>query len=386
MAGFTPQLLAAKLVSVADLEQLLAAAHGQSDGKVANQLWDLQLTERASSARLAQWETEFPGRRCHEALTELADASAFLALPQTDIPAHAPPDEDAQKAMLARTVRYVDSVISRLPNFYATRRTERFEDSPAHPIVEAPNAAFASATAGHSSFNTGKTEDIPMHEAGTSSVTVSYRDGFELRASKKVDFTQGSQSDTTLDTAGEFGPILSVVVDDAMHGQIDWDHWERNPAGLARNAQAGHALTAVFRYTVPPAQSNYSVAIPHGNVIDRIFPAYHGEIAIDPDNGNILRITVNSDLVPPHQLVSNSIAVEYDSISIGGANYICPLKSVALSRSPVFAVETWTQKGNPPVRTQLNDVAFIDYHVFRSESRIITGDSVKNDQPPAPQK
>ena len=48
--------MAATPITVAELEQLLAAAHGQSDGKVAKQLSDLELTERASSIRLARWE------------------------------------------------------------------------------------------------------------------------------------------------------------------------------------------------------------------------------------------------------------------------------------------------------------------------------------------
>jgi len=385
-AGLAQPVLAANPVSVAKLEQMLAEAHGQSDGKVASELYNVELTERASSVRLARWEAEFPGRRCHEALTELADASAFLNLPAEDMPANPPPDENAQKAILARTSQYVNTTISRLPNFYATRRTERFEDSPSHQTVEAPNTAFASSQSGRPGFTNGQSSDAPMHSIGTSNVSVTYRDGYELMGSKKLDLKVEGQDQPALQTAGEFGPILSVVLDDAMRGKIIWGHWEQTPVGIAGGAHAAHGLAAVFRYSVPQEQSNYVVGIPQGRFVEQVHPAYHGEIAINPDSGEILRITVDSDLAPPHQTVKSSIAVEYGSISIGGTYYICPVKSVALSKTPVYAVQTGIRPGPIPVQTELNDVAFVDYHVFRSEARILTGDSTGNDQPPAPPK
>ncbi len=385
-AGFAQPVLAAKPVTVSQLEQLLSNVHGQSDGNVAKKLYDLELTERVSSVRLARWQAQFPGRRCHEVLTELADAAAFLDLPAEDMPADPPPDKDAQKALLARTSQYVNTTINRLPNFYATRRTERFEDSPAHQTVEAPNSAFASAQAGRSGFSNGQSADVPMHSVGISNVSVTYRDGYELEGSKKLDFKLADPNQPALETAGEFGPILLVVLDDAMHGQITWSHWEQSPVGIARSGQPAHDLAAVFRYSVPPEESHYVVGIPHGNLINQLHPAYHGEIAINPNSGEILRITVDSDLAPPNQVVKSSIAVEYGSISIGGTNYICPVKSVALSKTPVITGQNGIRPGPIPVQTELNDVAFIDYHVFRSESRIITGDNAGGDQPPAPSK
>ena len=385
-AGLAQPMLAANPVSVAKLEQLLAQAHGQSDGKVAAELYNLQLTQRANSIRLARWQSQFPGRHCHEALTELADASAFLDLPAEDMPANAPPDQDAQKAILARTSQYVNTTISRLPNFYATRKTERFEDSPSHQTVEAPNSAFASSQSGRSGFSNGQSSDVPMHSIGTSNVSVTYRDGYELKGSKKLDFKVAGQNQAALETAGEFGPILSVVLDDASNGQIAWGHWEQSPVGIARSSQPDHGLAAVFRYSVAQQQSHYVVGIPHGGIIDQVHPAYHGEIAVDPETGEILRITVDSDLAPPNQVVKSSIAVEYGSISIGGTNYICPVKSVAISKTPVYAEQNGIRPGPIPVQTELNDVAFVDYHVFRSEARILIGDNPGNDQPPAPPK
>ena len=78
LAGTVPQVSAAKPVTVAKLEQELAYAHGQPDAKVAEQLFDLELTERVSSARLARWEGELPGPKSRQALVELADRKSVV--------------------------------------------------------------------------------------------------------------------------------------------------------------------------------------------------------------------------------------------------------------------------------------------------------------------
>jgi hypothetical protein len=56
--------------------------------------------------------------------------SAFRSLPATEIPATPPPDIVAQRKMIARTVDYAVKTVSSLPNFFATRETIRFENSP----------------------------------------------------------------------------------------------------------------------------------------------------------------------------------------------------------------------------------------------------------------
>jgi hypothetical protein len=375
-AAMATPALAAKRVSVEQLEQLLAAAHGQSDGRVARQLRDLELTERASSLRLARWEADFAGRHCREALTELADASAFLDLPPSDMLANAPPDPNAQSEMLEKTVDYVTKTITRLPNFYATRKTERFEDIPSHQTVEhfnMPVSGRGIRSGAMPSVSQGESEYEPMHLAGKSSVTVSYRDGHELRGSKMIDDINAGPSLQGLTTSGEFGPILGVVLGDAIQGKLTWGYWEQGPGGV----------NAVFRYTVPQGQSNYMVTLPHGKQAQRIFPAYHGEIAIDPANGDIRRITTVADLAPPDEKVTSAIMVEYGSILIGGTSYICPVKSVALSRLPVATPDGGPQTSTAPMQTQLNDVAFVDYHLFRAEARVLTGVSANYEGPSA---
>jgi VWFA-related protein len=66
-------------------------------------------------------------------------------------------------------------------------------------------------------------------------------------------------------------------------------------------------------------------------------------------------------------------------VVIGGSTYICPLKGVAISKIPVLADPGKLQPPPVPVRTQVNDVSFTQYHVFRAESHIMAA----NEQPAA---
>ena len=120
-------------VSIEEFEQILASNKDEPDGKVAKNLSGFRLTERASSVRLARWETQFPGKHCHEVLLLLADASAFLNLPATDASANAQPDVQTQKEILLKAINYVNTTITRLPNFYATRKTEHFKEQRLSP-------------------------------------------------------------------------------------------------------------------------------------------------------------------------------------------------------------------------------------------------------------
>lgn len=364
-ASFSAHAAAPQRASVQEFEQILTAAHGQSDRKVADEVSGIKLTERASSVRLARWLTQFPGKHCREELTVLADASAFLDLPAADIPADAAPDVQTQKSILLKAIDYVNSTITRMPDFFATRKTQHFEDTPARigSSGGAPNRNMGAII---------KTSDFqyePLHNTSTSSAIISYVAGRELLGSKK-----GSESfdkpSSELTSRGEFGAILVVVLLDAAKGRLTWGNWEQDANGT----------NAVFHYTVRQGMSGYAVVLPHGAKSISLFPAYHGEIAVDPASGAILRITVVADLTPPDEHAISSIMVEYGPVSIGGSTYICPVHSVAFARvalgDPLLATT--------PMQMQLNDVAFVDYHHFHTEARILTGADATNDAPPDP--
>ena len=366
--------MAAKSVTVGQLEQLLDTLRGKSDGKVAQELSDLELTERVSPALLAHWEKDFQGSRSHEALIKLADLAAFLNPPAGDVVPIPGPDSATQERMLAMAAGYVKTTITRLPNFIATRETTHFEDTPSMQmgvgvgLVMGGRMGRSTATLGPSM---NSTEYKSLHSSSTSSTTVTYRDGYEVHGTDAEPGKNPNKPATGLTTMGEFGPILSVVVGDVLRSEATWQRWE----------QGGSEPAAVFRYTVPAEQSNYMVGIPSGDTVKDIYPGYHGEIAIDPATGAILRISVVSELPPPWQAMQTAVLVEYAPVMIGEQSYICPVRGVAFYKAPVTNAAAAQQRSAVDVQTQLNDVAFTQYHLFRSKSRILTNESGTDDAP-----
>jgi len=371
-------------VSVAQLDQLLTAGHAQRDEKLAQQISGLELTERLSSAQLARWQQRLPGSLSRDALVALADSSAFLDLPAAEIPAIAPPDPAVQRSMLTRAILYINQTLPILPNFFATRETIRFEDTPQGFLVHLDHVAPSRQLGLPPGViaNTDRLPHKPLHDIDRSSIPVAYRDGREVvdatppASIAKTSTPSVQPKSDQLATFGEFGPILGVVFGDASQGRIAWSHWEQDAAGPI----------AVFHYDVPQEKSHFLVDYKADS--GKEFPAYYGEIAIDPESGNILRITMVSDQAAPWQGVKTGIAVEYGSVVIGEKSYICPVRSVALFRMPV---PVFNRPLPPPaplqtaaLQTRINDVRFTNYHQLRAESRIVT--DIGGDPQPQPSK
>lgn len=185
---------ATKRVTVDQLEQVLAAAHGQPDAEVARQLSNLELTERLSSTKLLSWKAGLNGTKARQALVALADASVFLDPPRADILADATPDLFDQKLMLSRALDYVNKTIPKLPNFYAARTTARYDETP--------------------QFDKGNT-DIgyePLHMAASVRETVLYRNRAEVVDSGPKQ-KKAKAEQPYLIVYGTFGPILNLVHD-----------------------------------------------------------------------------------------------------------------------------------------------------------------------------
>jgi VWFA-related protein len=363
-AGIALPGFAATRVTVEQLEHVLAAGHGKPDVKLAKQLSDLELTERLSAAKLSRWEADSPGPESRQALVALADQSAFLDPPAAEIPATATPDLDTQRKIMAQAVDYAVRTISKLPDFFATRDTIHFEDTPPRQL------------------DTGYR---PLHPVARTSATLLYRDGKEVVDSGAAKGSPSQQAAPALTTSGVFGLILGTVLVDSSHGKLVWSHWEQAAAGAE----------AVFHYAVPREQSHYRVEFccvrgDHGNGAFKRLSGYHGEITVDPLNGAVLRLTLEADLQPTDPLVRSDIVVEYGPVEIGGKTYICPIKSVSITVSPALASDAsemqryrgklldkdnWAAREH--LQTLLNDVVFEQYHLFRAEARILSGNSAE---------
>ena len=371
-------------VAVEQLEQILTGTRGKTDAEVCKQLSQLELTERLSTDSLARWNSDLPGETARQALLTLADRSAFLDPPQREIPAAAKPEIAEQSRIMALAVKFVARTLHKLPDFFATRETTRFRNT-----TEVPGRTGPIITA-----------DPRFHFVDRISATVRYRDGHEevgAGAVKKADREDAQEDRST--NWGVFGPLLGTVMVDASHGRLVWGHWEQGTNGLL----------AVFRYTVPKEKSHYEaqyccLVSGSGNPRPiRVTPAYHGEIAIDPASGTVLRLVVMADLDPNLPIQKVNVLVEYGPVELGGKTYICPVRSVSMTNG-----KTWNEQslgfvagssvvggGMPalsdgansysdtgPEVTVMNDVVFVQYHLFRGDARILADKAAENDGKP----
>ena len=339
------------------------------------------LSERLTEATLARLEKELDATsQVALALQLLADESAFLNPPPNELPAVPAPDNATQQSMLEAARHYVSQSLPRLPNFLATRTTNRYDDNP------------ESAKKGTQRVEGG------MHLVDTSRFEVSVRD--EPHPQSTDEGTGDSQAKGRLTSSGEFGSTLGMILTDTAKGELSWGHWEQTPSGL----------TAVFNYSVPRSASHYAVVgiVPQTSLGDgppppmtsrtrsgevllnpnnnpstfssiRVSPGYRGSLWLDPATGTILRVTVEGELKSGDPFVRADMLVQYGEVEIGGSKFICPVRSLA------FSVPTGGAQSNSGdgATHSINKSVFTGYHRFAATARVLPGTAAPSSEKPA---
>jgi hypothetical protein len=322
--------------SVAQLQEIVEAAKGKSDQDAAKEIEQLELTERLSSPELARLSGELPGPQSKIALMAAGDASVFLELPKSEMLDKAAPDSAEQQQIVSRASDYLRMAVPKLPDFYAKRITTAF------------NVVWAAQDKQDSH------KPAALHLTGRFNARVLYRNGKEV---VKAEGAEGAG--LTLITQGTFGPVLSTVITDNLRSAMQWRGWEKGPNGAM----------AVLQFHVPQKESHYGVSFPMAGLPGARRTGYHGEIGIDPDTGTILRLVLQSDPVLGFRAVEHAdIMLEYGTVVIGGKAYTCPVRGVSISRG---GYQQMGIVGRNRSFILLDDVVFTDYHVFRSEMRIL---------------
>jgi len=353
----------ARNVGVDELAALITASQGAPDADLAQTFSQSVLTQRLRGGRLLELSRRLPGEKSRTALLLLADQSIFLPPPPDEVLVDAAPDPTATRQMLVKVVNYVNTTVRQLPNLMATRFTNGFEDRPAEDRL---------TSTGIESLGY-----LPLHWLGSLKVQVTYRDRLEVE-DKSIKAEKRGDGITGLVTKGEFGPVLSSVLADALKGKITWSRWEKGE----------DRTLAVFHYTVSEDKSNYHVqfcCVVEGydanNMAEkRVFDersAYHGDIVFDPADGSIRMLTLEAELREAGLVSGAGIAIEYAPQNIGDRSYICPVRSVSTLRAHTAqqtgAVSRSNYKG--AAKVFLNEVRFADYRRFGSEMKVVTDSS-----------
>ena len=400
---------AARRVTVAQVAETLASSIAQhrTDEQIAREVGALELSERLTASTFDRFAARLPLQpRTALALQLLADQSAFLDPPPDELPSAEPPGAAAQQQMLDAARAYAVQTWSRLPNFFVSRITSRFDDGA--QVLHAGEFAVR----------------IGLHAVGASTRQIAFRDGKEVQdpTVSAAPSPVTASDELGLRSWGEFGPALTVVLADMAHHRVAFSHWEQMAGGLA----------AVYRYEVPREASHYAVTysyldvtaigrtkfgysghqrspqqmanIPQAREVRsyRETPGYHGTIAIDPASGAVLRITVEANLSGGDPLLKAATLIEYAPVTIGERKFICPVRSLAISLEPaamsgcragggatlngVGDLTEWQSSTqgckNAPVLL-INETRFADYHRLGSTARIIPNGVLADTTSPA---
>ena len=349
------QAQAPRRISVEELEQILAKAAQAKDSDLAQKLADVELNRPIAFEQFEELETECRDRRCRNALMAMADRSAFVERPGS---VDGPPAMEQEKQIIAKMAAFATRLAHQMPNFIATRTTTRFE--------EEDQEALPRKIAGIQG-------PVPLLIKDQRGATLTYRNGQEQVSKERLFQVRSPEEGATwrgLFDSGLFGPLLTAVLVDASQSSLKWDRWEQN----------GAEKLAVFQFRVPFEKSSYRVVYCCTDyVIDRV-SAYHGVIAVRPDDGSIARLTLLADLeandaatrAHPIPLTRADMTIEYAAVQMGGRFYFCPVHAVALSSIKVPPAD-WKHYWPGREKTHLNDVTFTEYHVFGSESHILPG-------------
>lgn len=344
-------------VTVAQLEQIV---HSQKD--LQRKLADIELTERLSTPRLQALSSLIRREQELQALTADADLSIALPPPPDELVNRPPPSPEEQRTILLRTYDYLRSAIPKLPDFYALRTTMRFAEPAGRDseIWKMPH------------------QDQTLHVAGGEHATVLYRNGHEVVETKQKLGKHPAEPGVRargLETRGTFGPILSYVWTAAASNPdaLLWKRWERTKYGDV----------AVFSYRAASPNEGPDITyccLPQGNgeTPYQNKADTYGEFAVNPDTGAIMRIAINADLDedrdPDVPLIRSQIMVEYGPVELGGKTYICPQRSVDVSRGRTQRqLHEWGMVFNiyGYFETMINDSTFSGYHKFGSTFRIL---------------
>ncbi|HET7104152.1 MAG TPA: hypothetical protein VFI20_08690 [Terracidiphilus sp.] len=323
------------LVTVSQLEEALRAGLNMRDGDLAFELEGLVLTERMTSERLAAWEQTLHGKRSRLALVALADGSAFLDPPLTDVSGLQRPSLAEQNQMVAKAITLLTRELSTRDRLISERTTTQFQDT-----WEGWTSEYVWASG------------QPWRKTDDSRDSVTYEGGEEVPAPDASTRKSKPTGEIGMAAPGTFGSLLAAAIVDASRGEMAWSRWE----------QGANGPEAVFSYRIPEKASHYAVkyvSIDGRNTraLSRN-AAYHGEIAMAAGTGDILRLTVVADLPRNLPLLKSKVMVEYRPTTLDGKPFLCPARSVALSSGQALSDSGKAGGGAGPEITVLNDVVF----------------------------
>jgi len=275
----------------------------QPDKNVAEFLKRSKLTQRLSAREFEEFIAMGVGGKTIEMLREWvtstkdlpaapAPAAVVKAVPKP-IP---PPSEEEQKKILAEATEYALGYSKRLPDFICMQVTRRYVDPSGlefwrNTDTITTRLSFFEQKEDYKVITVnGRMTDIPYHQLG------------------------GTTS------SGEFGSQMRDLFGKKASARFNWERW----------ATLRGRRMHVFSYYVAQPNSEWS-AYHEGS--GRVVPAYRGNVFIDRETTQVMRITLEPELPPSFGIQSVYSVLDYDYTEISGSQYLVPLRAEVKSRS-----------------------------------------------------
>jgi hypothetical protein len=264
--------------------------------------------------------------------------SAFCMVGMAQVPANSDPVIEAARASAAAFARS-------LPDYLVKRTTARYKGLRANRFTHDANVKV-------------------WQRIDSTAALVTYRHGTEVYANIEIDgksVTSIPANDSW--TVNEFSSVLLGTLTPTSNGRFT----NRREEAIANQA--------AFRYDYAIDQSrstwHLDAAAPHGPGPVHYTTAYGGEIWIDKETGQVLRIERLARGVPDDfPLDAIRSITDYAYVQIGEGKYVVPTHS-----------ESWSCERN--YRECLrSDTVFGDYKKFGAESTVIFDNDAKWVKPP----
>ena len=266
-----------------------------ADGRVAKYLKDIVLAEQLDERTIRSLIDLGAGPKTITALRSLSDASQQLPTSAPPVqeekrPPMPPPSRQEQKRIIEEVRDYALSYIKGLPDFICTQVTRRFADPSGLEFWR--------------SIDTVTTRLTYFEQQEEYQVVMVNNRPVDL----SVDDLGGSTS------TGEFGTLLHNIFKPETEATFEWVRW-----GKLRDK-----LAHVYSYHVRREKSEWSVSYERKQ---SVVPAYSGLIYVDRDTLMILRITIQTQDIPPSFPIQEAGTVlDYDYVDISERDYMLPLK------------------------------------------------------------
>lgn len=159
-------------------------------------------------------------------------------------------------------------------------------------------------------------------------------------------------------SGGEFGTLLVEIFDPQSAATFDW----------LPEIEIHGRRAYVFAFHVP---AEHGASVTHRESMQEITAAFGGEIAVDAQTLDVLRIHSVIELPKTFPVRSSEVTIEYKAVEIAGNHYDLPVHSALLVTDERYSYN--------------NQIDFRSYHHFGTESRIILDDPGDAPEPPKPE-